>query len=161
MKSNRTQPAQIRYLQSTLSIAGLGTIAFSAWSLVKTVMFFLLHNEETQRALLQLEANYPMPLLLVTIIVITLIDLCIRAYVGLSARAEGNGKRRGTLYLVVAGFVAVTNALSIFLVIANPGSAVSVLDSIVTLAIEATSLGTLILMIRSAMQLRRLRGTSE
>ncbi len=124
-------------------------------------MFFLLHNEETQRALLQLEADFPMPPFFATLIAITLIDLGIRTYVGLSARSEGNGKRRGSFYLVVAGFVAATNALSIFLVVSNNAVTASVIDSIVTVAIEATSLGTLILMIRSAIQLRRLNEATE
>ena len=151
-----TEQARIRRLQDTLSITGVGVIALTAWSLAKTTMFFMLFDEATQRELYKLSEDIPMEVFYIVFAVLALIDFMIRLYVGLSARAEGNGKRKGFVYLAVAVVLVIASVVYIILVFCGFASFPSEIDLIMTVVFEATSIATLILMIFCAIRLRRL-----
>ena len=151
-----TQQARIRRLQDTLIIAGGGVIAFGVWSLAKLALFFVFVDESQLRQLLGLGDSIPMTPLYIAAGIVVLIDLAVRAYVGLSARSEGRGQKKSPFYLVVAIFVALLNASSVIAPLFGAPVGLSILDSVVSVVIEATSLTALVLVIYCSVCLRRL-----
>ena len=156
MKAEPTRQAQLRRLQDTLAVVGAGVIAFGTWTLVKIALLFALYNEEVVFQLLHFNSSTPLPATFITAIVVSCFDLFIRVFVGLSARAEGHGEKKGNFYLIVAGFIAVANVLSIASLAFGSTVNMSLFDAAISIAIDATSFITLVLMIRCAVRLRQL-----
>ncbi len=161
MDTEMTLQARIRRLQDTLTVVGVGVLAFGAWTLVKTMLFFFVYDEQAQRQMFQITDEITMQTFYIVFVVFALIDLTIRLYVGLSARAEGRGKRKGVFYLIMSGLMAVSSASSIILIALGNSSSPSVFDLLMTAAIETTSFITLVLMIFCAVRLRRLSRSTE
>jgi len=161
MKAEPTRQAQLRRLQDTLAVVGAGVIAFGAWTLVKIALLFALYNEEAVFQLLHFNSGTPLPAIFITAIVVACFDLFIRVFVGLSARAEGHGEKKGGFYLVIAGLIAVANVFSIASLAFGTSVNMSFFDAAVSIAIDATSFITLILMIRCAVRLRQLNKQTE
>ena len=154
-----TRQARVRRLQDTLGIVGVGVIAFGAWTLAKTILFLFLYNEGSIRQLYGLNDELPMEVFYIVFAVFSLFDMMVRLYVGLSARAEGLGKRKGSAYLVVAALmVALSVAGLVFMAFSESSGSPSLFDLIMTVIIEVTSIATLVLMIFSAIRLRQLSG---
>lgn len=173
MGTEPTRQARIRRLQDTLAISGVGTIAFGAWSLAKIALVFLflggntnslllqLASEEASRQLIEAEGDAFAFAIFAFVIFAACIDLGMRLYVGLSARAEGHGRQKGVFYLVVAGLLATSSAFSIILAALGSVEFLTLLDAVVSIAIEATSLGVLVLMISCSIRLRRMAKPEE
>ncbi len=161
MSAEMTPQARIRRLQDMLAIAGTGILAFSAWTLLKTILFFFVYDEQAQRQIFQINDEMSMETFYIAFIIIALIDLAIRVYVGMSARGESKGKRKGVLYLIVAAFIAIGSVSSIVLILLGNSSSPSMFDLIMTAVIEVTSFAILMLMIICAVRLRRLSKSSE
>ena len=155
-----SEQARKRQLQHTLSIAGSGVFAFCVWSLAKVSLFLTLVDQDTLqdvlRSLLGLGDAELTAAVYGSLIAMIIIDLVLRAYVGLSARAEGRGKKKGPLYLVVAVIVAVANVSSLVAIALGTSLASSVLNTVISTAVEATAIATLVLVVYSSMALRRM-----
>ena len=159
MKNAMTGQAQTRRIQDTLTIAGSAAIAFSVWSLAKIGLFLMFVDESALRWLLgQLGIDNASQVLAVYVSLglIALIDLGVRAYVGLSARAEGRGERRSPFYLVVAAIIAIMNASSLYAVAWGAALEPSPLSMAVSITIEATAIAALVLVVFSSVRLRRM-----
>ena len=151
-----TEQAKIRRVQDTLTIAGSAVIAFGIWSLAKTGLFITLVDQNTLKAILGANGITLTVMVYALLAGIIVVDMCLRAYVGLSARAEGHGKKKGPTYLVVAAVAAIANACSlgaIALVTSFVSSPISVIISIV---IELTGIAALALVVISSIRLRRM-----
>lgn len=156
MKAEPTRQAQLRRLQDTLAVVGAGVIAFGTWTLVKIALLFALYNEEAVLQLLHFNSGSQLPAIFITAIFVACFDLFVRVFVGLSARAEGHGEKKGDFYLIIAGFIAVANVLSIASLAFGSTVNMSPFDAAVSIAIDATSFITLVLMVRCAVRLRQL-----
>ncbi|HAM16465.1 MAG TPA: hypothetical protein DCP91_11555 [Eggerthellaceae bacterium] len=156
-----TEQAQTRRLQDTLTIAGSAVVAFSVWSLAKIGMFLKFADKDVLSWLLGLDEESLTIAVYVSLIVVALVDVSVRAYVGMSARAEGRGVRKGPFYLVVAAIVAIANALSLAGIALSASFALSPLSMIIPVLIEATAIAALVLVIRSSLRLRRASETAE
>ena len=156
-----TEQAQIRRLQDTLTIAGSAVIAFSIWSLAKIGMFLAFADKDLLSWLLGLDKDSLTTAVYVSLIVVALIDVSVRAYVGMSARAEGRGAKKGPFYLVVAAFIALANASSLVAIALSASLALPLSSMIVPIVIEATAITALVLVIRSSTRLRRKNKTAE
>lgn len=154
-----TEQAEIRRLQDTLTIAGNGVIAFSVWPLAKIGLFLMLTDEDTLHRLLGIDKASLALTVYLSLGAILLIDLAVRAFVGLSARAEGQGKRRSPFYLVVAVIAAMANASSLVAIALSASSNPSPLSMIVSIAIEATTIIALALVVYSSIRLRHMSQT--
>ena len=154
-----TDQAKTRRLQDTLTIAGSAVIAFSVWSIAKIGLFLAFVDENALRWLLG-QIGIDNESLAFTVYVsqalIALIDLGVRAYVGLSARAEGRGKKRSAFYLVVAAIIAILNASSLYAVAWGAAVDPSPLSMVVSITIEATAIAALVLVVFSSIGLRRM-----
>ena len=155
-----TQQAKKRRLQDTLIIAGDGVIAFSVWSLVKTALFFLLTKDELIREAFSIDESLPMTAVCLAVLVLLCIDLIVRAFVGLSARAEGHGKKKSPFYLVVAALAAIANTTAAITTALGMAVTLSLLDLVISVVIEITALAALVLVIYSSVSLRRLNRSS-
>lgn len=156
-----TEQAQIRRLQDTLGIAGSAVIAFGVWSLAKIGMFLSFADQDMLSLLLGLDKELLTIATYVSLVVIALIDVGVRIYVGMSARAEARGKKKSSFYLVVAAIIALMNASSLVAIAFGSSFTLSPLSMIVPIVIETTAIAALVLVIRSSLLLRRASKTAE
>ena len=93
---------ELRRSQNALIITGLGTIALSLWSILKTVLFIELDSENFEALFKSILGEiYERRMAIFVIFFLLAIDLAFRLYVGLKARSEGHGKSGGRFYLLV------------------------------------------------------------
>lgn len=149
-----TEVAKKRRLQDALAIAGGGVIAFCVWSLAKIGLFLMFADGNALRQLLGINDNSLAIVTYVSSAFIALVDIGLRAYVGISARAEARGEKRGPFYLVVAAAVAAGNTASLFAIALGTSYKLSPLNVIITIAIEGTALAALVLVIYCSIRLR-------
>ena len=103
--------AKLRKQQSILICSGLGVILFGVWSIIRIVLMRFMDPqhflEVFTTAELVDEVLYERVVMAV-VLVIYMLDLILRSYIGLSAIQEGNGKykKRGT-YICIATLVSV------------------------------------------------------
>lgn len=110
---------QYRKLQHLLIDAGMGTILFGVWGVVKVNMYLSLSsffvNELAREA-----GNYGvdkraiLTAVMVILVLTLLFYLLIRLYIGMAAMAEGKGKDKGNGYLIVTAIVLVTTLTEIW-----------------------------------------------
>ena len=82
----------------------------------------------------------------------------LRCFIGLSARAEGKGKRKSVLYLVFTGIIMlVYSFLIIFEAVYFMVQLKHIFTMIVTLIIDVTSLVFLIELMINSIRIRKLR----
>lgn len=154
-----TRQANVRRLQDTLIIAGDGVIAFGAWALVKTVLFpILLKGEELGQ--LALDSGISLIEAYVLAGVLLCIDLAVRVFVGLSARSEGRGEKKGPVYLIVATIVAIANASSVIATTFGGFVSLSVFDMAISILVETTALAALVTVVCCSVRLRYLKKTA-
>ena len=151
-----TEQAKRRRLQHMLTIAGGGVVAFCVWSLAKISLFLTLVDENTIRSLLGIGDVPLTTAIYVGLVAIIIIDLIVRAYVGMSARAEGRGKKKGPFYLIVAVLAAIANASSLVGIAFSTSQTLSPMNIVVSVAVEATAFATLALVVCSSIALRRM-----
>ncbi len=95
--------AKTRRLENNLVTLGTGIIAFGLWAFIKlllTVMFlgsaYFADSPEEQRLAV-----------VIATWVVAVLTLLMYVWIGLSARAEGKGKRKKPVYLFVVGMISV------------------------------------------------------
>lgn len=145
---------KIRRLQINLITLGTGFIAFGMWEFIRTTLTSVLIPDESLQSM---DAAGKWTVYIITWILagaIFLIDL----WIGLSARAEGNGKRKRSFYLVVIGFIILFNSILILaeiavLIILHE----HIFTYLITLVIDTTKLIITIDLLRSAITLRKLK----
>ena len=158
-----TEQAKTRRLQDTLTIAGSAVIAFGVWSIAKIGLFLSLADENALKwlfGLFGIGADSLTTAVYVSLGIIILVDLGVRAYVGLSARAEGHGKKKSPFYLVVAAIAAIVNVASLGAIELGAAFEMSFLDMVISIAIEATAIAAMVLVIYSSMRLRSANKTA-
>lgn len=128
---------------------------------MKIALLFALYNEDAVYQLFNFGSGTPLPIAVFSAIFAACLDLFIRTFVGLSARAEGYGEKKGNLYLIVAGLIATANVVSIVSLIFGSTVNLSLFDAAVSIAIDVTSFAALVLMIRCAVRLRQLNRQVE
>ena len=154
--------AELRKHQDMLIIIGTGVIAFGVWSVIKTVLYYALSRDEMLRILKEqgLEQGYEAGVYVLIALALAFI-LGLRIYIGLSARAEGVGKRRGNGYVVLAAIMTLVNFGGFVLSVAGAFELELTLDNIVdlsvTFVVELTSIATMAELVYSALRVRNLR----
>lgn len=105
--SQPTPEALVRRDRDTLYVIGTGILALGAWALVKYVMMYFRYSQQITEAIGKGgEDGAAVSAVLGIIIGLALFELVLHVIVGLSARAEGQGKRKGFLYLACAVLLA-------------------------------------------------------
>lgn len=154
---------ELRKYQNTLVVSGTGVLLFGAWSVAKAVLFFTLVPIFADALLeLGLEDALTEKVLMAlvwSLVVINLAaELLMRTYIGLCAIAEGKGRKKGYGYLLLAGFLVIQYLLMLLQGIGTAQLiADSLLDTVVTLILDLTSLYTMLEMIVSSVRVKRHR----
>ena len=153
------EESELRRGQNTLFILGGGVITFGVWSVVKMIMYFALdpakyfHFDDIPQEyrLLAMAFAYGIIALIVGL------DVGLRFYVGLSARAEARGKKKSRAYIVVAALMAAGNLLIFLGALFLAASAANILDTAVSTIVDITAQITLIELVLTARRVQRLR----
>lgn len=142
---------QLRRYQNLLTISGLGVIAFGAWSVLKTILLLFFRKDYLERL-----PDDPMFLVILYVLigVILLIDFVIRLFIGLSARAEGFGKKKGYAYIVLAILLAILSLASLVMIFFDT-SYTSIPEMVVSVIVEATSLIVIIELLVGAFAVKK------
>ena len=153
------QPSDLRRRkdENTLVVIGGGVICFGVWSIIKTILHMIYNRAEFFGGWNDLERAERIFSIVFTILVL-LMDLLIRVYVGRSAQAEGRGQKKGSLYLVLAALLSLISVASLaFLIGYSDLADVSLPDSIISVVVELTAVITQVEMIVAAICVRRER----
>ena len=155
-----TMRETLRRNQDTLFIIGTGVIAFGFWSVIKMCLISAFQTEEALGGVPDLSegaATYIGTALFLAV------DLCIRLYIGLSARAMGRDKKQGSAFIVLAALFAAFSAAAIIViaVLALKSGLVRLedmgVDLLISLIVEFTSIATLVDLVFSAVRVKRLK----
>lgn len=155
---------ELRRRRSELLTLGFGIISFGVWSVLKTYLYTWVDPIFTEIDVAEEYKTAAAILAYVMITVILAMDLGLRLYVGMSARAEGLGKKKGRAYIVVASVMLV---ISIVLWLASLGYVQSkaendtLMDYIVSMVVDLTSIAILARLVYNAVKVRQLRRQLE
>ena len=144
---------KMRRYQNLLTVSGLGVIIFGLWSVLKTIL--LLFMKEGILSEIP-DDTFVRVMFFLILGGILLIDVLIRLYVGLSARAEGFGKKKGYGYVVIAILMALASLASLVLIFFDTNEQ-SLWELIVSVIVEATSLVVTIELLVAAFTVKKLK----
>ena len=149
--------AKIRKLENNLVTLGTGIFILSLWTLFKTVLFDIVNWGEIKNASKSLPPMVS-SLVIGAVYVALIIEFLLHSYIGLSARSEGQGKKKTPVYLFVTGFIIILYSaiillelLTLFLFREH------FLTLAVSMVIDATVLFFMIDMTFSSVRLRKLK----
>jgi len=148
----------LRRYQNLLSISGWAVIAFCIWNILKQVIYILLIPDELNeiKATSMYETEYEI-FAYIFAFVILFLDLGLRLYIGLSARAESNGKKKGMGYVIIAMISATVLGISLIMgIISTSILDDSLVNIIVTLIVDVTSIFAFIELFVSAFNVKSL-----
>ena len=141
LEANNPRDVRFRKDRSILNIAGTGVMLFGLWSIIKTYTYFFEDPEEMFEGIAELAEAGTQEIIMLSVMISLILsfDLLIRFYVGMKSRAESKGKKAGSLYLLVTGFLTIASIGFLFLEI------ISILDdpninSFAEIIVELTSL---------------------
>ena len=158
---------ELRHSRSVLHILGTGVIAFTLWGFVKTIMILLLVPMDTTAAEPASEVTAGAVVFLVLLLLFFLLLLGSRLYIGMSARAEGKGERRGSAYVMIAFLFSLIQILLFILTLVysfkTGFSERTVSETAAGFIVEISSMVTMEELVFTAMKVKRLtkqmRGT--
>ena len=144
---------KMRRYQNLLTVSGLGVIIFGLWSVLKTIL--LLFMKEGILSEIP-DDTFVRVMFFLILGGILLVDVLIRLYVGLSARAEGFGKKKGYAYVIIAILMALASLASLVLIFFDANEQ-SLWELIVSVIVEATSLVVTIELLVAAFTVKKLK----
>ena len=160
----------MRRSQNTLIVVGTGIILFSIWTVVKTLgLVFMLKDESiaiARKAADEIGSNvsdqHLYYIVLAVMLIIMLLFLAVRTYIGRAAISEGRGVRRRKGYLILAVILIIINTVAVTANYLLPESQeylgeLSTNNSMPALIIEVTSMIMMVEMVFAAVRLRRVR----
>ncbi len=166
-KHNSAETVKLRRYRASLVTDGIGIITFGLWSIIKSLLSFLMQPSDFE---LPNNERIPDPAEILIIIVVAVIIvlifvaiiLGIHLYVGLSSYKEGRNGKKGSFYLVAAGLMAFLNCLGMTLYFVSPnGSKTITITSIAAFIIDLTTDIILLDMIYAAFMSRKLAAKLE
>jgi len=157
---------ELRRRRIELITLGGGIIAFGVWSVLKTFLYVWVDSGSLTEQAPEESKTAVMVLSIVIIAIIVLIDLALRCYIGLSARAEGIGQDKGRTYIVLAAVMLVLGILSWIPMLINFGGQDQaekrpLLDFLISLVVDATSLTLMGKLLYNAVKVKKLRRQLE
>ena len=150
---------ELRRRRSELLTLGYGIIAFGLWSVLKTYLYTWVDPIIKE---IDTEEQYKMAATILAYVMISIIlaaDFGLRLYVGMSARAEGMGKKKGRAYIVVAAlmlFVSVMLWLASLGFVQSRAEKEALMDYIVSMVVDLTSIAILARLVYNAVKVRQL-----
>lgn len=157
--NNDLKAVQQRKYQSHLMSGGMGVIAFGLWDVLKGLVTAI--TTPVLQDVGDADASVIAVAYIMYFLVFTIffgLSVATRLYVGISARQEAQGKKKGSFYLIIAGLMAVLSVAGAILYLVFPDQFLEQKDTaFTTFAIDITSMVIISQMIYSAIQLRKAR----
>lgn len=154
---------ELRKNENRLAVSGLAVIAFGLWSIVKSVIRIFVSGRKELDEVFGAD-NPGVDTLFLYLVLISLafmlLELGLRIYVGLTARAESRGKKKTVVYLILSVLLA---ALSVYGIVSilQSGYSQSLPDLVISLLVELTSLFATAELFYSAVKVKQLRKQTE
>lgn len=157
---------ELRRRRINLMTLGSGVIAFGVWSVLKTFLYIWVDSYVFEFPDIPPELIPTANAIAYALLgFLMLIDLALRAYIGLSARSVGMGKKKSRAYIILAALILASSIVSWVLMLVthkyNRMENQSVLDYYVSLFVELSSSAILAEMIYTAIRVRKLEKLSE
>lgn len=148
--------ADIRRAENNLTTLGTGVIVLALWSMFKFALQYLVMNAPEETLLPSVQNEYTWASIVVWIFII--FNMLLQCYVGFSARSEGKGKHKSSLYLVAAVcillFFIMILFLECFIIFAAP---LLIINMTVGIIIDGTTLIFVLEVLINSIKIRRLR----
>lgn len=140
-------------IEINLITTGTGLMFFGLWTFIKfflTTVFLGIEYDDNTSDEVKLIAT------IITIIAVAIVS-ALFCYVGISARAEGKGKKKSVVYLIVNGFLLFFHILIIILEAAALLFGENILTIIITIIIDATAAVLMSEVMINSIKLRKIR----
>lgn len=155
---------ELRRRRSELLTLGYGIIAFGLWSVLKTYLYTWVDPIIREADVTAENRTAAAIVAYIMITMVLAVDFGLRLYVGMSARAEGMGKKKGRGYIIVAALMLLISVLLWFLSLGYIQSRAendSLMDYIVSMVVDLTSIAILARLVYNAVKVRQLRRELE
>ena len=155
---------ELRRRRSELLTLGYGIIAFGLWSVLKTYLYTWVDPIIREADVTAENRTAAVIVAYIMITMVLAVDFGLRLYVGMSARAEGMGKKKGRGYIVVAALMLLISVLLWFLSLGYIQSRAendSLMDYIISMVVDLTSIAILARLVYNAVKVRQLRRQLE
>lgn len=155
---------ELRRRRSELLTLGYGIIAFGLWSVLKTYLYTWVDPIIREADVTAENRTAAAIVAYIMITMVLAVDFGLRLYVGMSARAEGMGKKKGRGYIVVAALMLLISVLLWFLslgYIQSRAENESLMDYIISMVVDLTSIAILARLVYNAVKVRQLRRELE
>ena len=148
----------LRRNENILAVSSLTMILFGVWTAIKLVLYFSL-SEDGFRAIPKDAEGQLERLILIAILVLFIGgSMTFRLIVGLSARAESMGRKKGYGYVVLAVLILAADILALGFSLAHiEENFDSWMDMVITLFVETTSMLTIAELIVAAFRVKKLK----
>ena len=155
---------ELRRLRVSLMTLGSGVFAFGVWSILKSYLYLWVNPVVFD----DVEAQYQSAVMIVFYVMYTffmLIDLLLRAYVGMGARSMGMGKKKGLMYMIVLSLMLAVSVLScLFMILGRENTRMenqSEMDYFVSAFVEFCSMGVLAELLYTVIRVKKLEKQAE
>ena len=148
----------LRRNENILAVSSLTMILFGVWTAIKLVLYFSLSEDGFRAIPKDAEGQLERLILIAILVLFICISMSTRLCVGLSARAESMGRKKGYGYVVLAVLILVADILALGFSLAHiEENFDSWMDLIITLFVEATSMLTIAELIVAAFRVKKLK----
>lgn len=140
-------------IEINLITTGTGLMFFGLWTFIKfflTIVFLGVEYDNNTSDEVKLIAT------IIAIIAVAIVS-ALFCYVGLSARAEGKGKKKSVVYLIVNGFLLFFHILIIILEAVSLLFGENIFTIVVTIIIDATAAVLMSEVMINSIKLRKIR----
>ena len=144
---------KIRRLESNMITIGTGIIAFGFWGFIKFILSYLLLGAQS----VGIADDEFRTVIAVSVWGFAILTPLVYLWIGLSARAEGRGKRKSILYLLMVGWIIFFSSIVLLLELYSLTAMKDWFEIIVTLIIDLTRFVFLIELMVYSISLRKLR----
>lgn len=149
--------AKTRRLENNLVTLGTGIIAFGLWAFIKLILTVMLLGSDYYEDV----GEEDQLLVAIATWVVAILTVLMYVWLGMSARAEGKGKRKNPVYLFFVGIISVYSFTVILIetiyLITEFKTIDDPLTLIISIIIDVTRMIFLIELIYSSVALRRIR----
>ena len=144
---------KIRKLESNLTTIGTGVIAFGFWGFLKFILSYLFLGAQS----VGIDGDEYITVIAVFVWAVAILIPLVYLWIGMSARAEGRGKRKSALYLFMVGWIIFVSTIAILMELYSLSKLKDWFEIIVTLIIDLTRYVFLIELMVYSISLRKLR----
>ena len=155
---------ELRRCRIALMTLGSGVFAFGVWSVLKSYLYLWVNPIVFD----DVAAEHQSAVTITFYILYTtcmLIDLLLRAYVGMGARSMGMGKKKGIMYMIVLSLMLALSVLSCLFMVLGRGDArlenQSTLDFYVSAFVEFCNMSVLAELLYTVIRVNKLEKQME